>query len=597
MTSLIAAISVIRSGVGIVQHQAIRHVAYSPFLTVLLIETVKMSCATILLTRALHKERQSSGLHATTSAYTQLPAEDYDVNSLTDGPASEKVSLISSSEQFELDSERLEPQTKPRTLYHHVLSQIFAPQGLRLLVPALLYVAQNSLCLVGATELDPAFFQALWQMRLLVSAVLSRLVLKRQIRRLQWLCIFGIFCGVLCVKFATMGHSHGEGIKIGNKPLSATWLATLQVATAAVLSSVAGITLEYIFRDRTINLWASNVQLSAFSILPAAILVVVSDKHKLSPVLHDLTHSFWPISVVVFHSMNGLLVAVMLKKAGVIVNDLASALAIIMMFVLNSALFPSDNQVKGFGKIAIVCIGLHLGLDNHVSATGRRRQERVAYRACDRRRCAPNKHTRSDAGSSFFIEFEQRLRLSRIATTPNGGKIDWVAITFPHCMYFLQRCTMISSPCSCAFDDLLNERVRYLQAKSLGECRDVTVLSHSVPATNRSCQAVGLLVLRLARRPDRQQATSDHDHGAAEAGTRPSNFGEIQMLERTVLRSRSWLPIADVKVNHDSLAFFGSRPDPKDHLQRRHRHSNLAGQTQVCRSAGRVSFRHAARSM
>ncbi|KAJ9480396.1 UDP-galactose transporter [Pseudozyma hubeiensis] len=361
LTSLIAAISAIRSGVGIVQHQAIRHVAYSPYLTVLLIESVKISCASILLTRALHKERQADRVDQQ-ATYTKLAtdeSEEDDRNASTDH-------LVSDAPEAELPN----ASSTPKTLYHHVLSQIFARQGLRLIVPALLYVAQNNLCLVGATELDPAFFQALWQMRLLVSAVLSRFVLKRQILWQQWMCILGIFGGVLCVKYATMGHAHGEKVQVGHKELSSTALATLQVATAAVLSSVAGITLEYIFRDRTVNLWASNVQLSAFSIPSAALLVMLSDKQKLAPVVHDLTHSFWPVSVVVFHSINGMLVAVMLKKAGVIVNDLASALSIILMFVLNSALFPSDNQVKGFGKIAVVCVGSASILASTISYQG-----------------------------------------------------------------------------------------------------------------------------------------------------------------------------------------------------------------------------------
>lgn len=348
ITPLIAAISAIRSGVGIVQHQAIHHVAYSPYLTVLLIESVKMTCASILLTRALHKERQSINIDR--SDYAKLPAEDYDVNASTD-------QLVSESTSLEPDAEHVNRPSLPKTLYHHVLSQIFSRQGFRLIVPALLYVAQNNLVLVGATELDPAFFQALWQMRLFVSAILSRFVLKRQILWQQWLCILGIFLGVVSVKYATMTHGRGDAVQVGHKHLSSSALATIQVASAAVISSTAGVMLEFIFKDRTINLWASNVQLSAFSLLPAAFLVVFCDRDNLSPVLHDLTHTLWPISVVIFHSMNGMLVALMLKKAGVIVNDLASALSIILMFVLNSALFPSDNKVKGIGNILFVCLG------------------------------------------------------------------------------------------------------------------------------------------------------------------------------------------------------------------------------------------------
>lgn len=339
LTALIGLIAGLKAGTGTVFHQASRHAAYSPSLTVLLCESVKMVASFCLLTRAMHQKRKEKGV----SVVNYSPLDAHESNeSLVD-----KDGAIPPG----IEAEGIEPT--PATLLREVLGQIFTIQGFRLVAPALIYVVQNNLYLYAAAELDPAFFQALWQMRILVSALLSRFFLQRTIVAKQWACLFCIFVGVMIVKLATGGHVHHQAdAAIGHSNLG----AVLALCTAALLSSIAGVMLEYIFRDRTTHLWGSNVQLSAFSILPAAIITAFQSQ-DLTPVLRDLHQSPWPLSVVFCQSFNGMMIAVLLKKAGVITNDLTSAVSIVLTFGVNSFFFPEDSPIGSVTDVLLVVAG------------------------------------------------------------------------------------------------------------------------------------------------------------------------------------------------------------------------------------------------
>ena len=353
LTPLILSISSLKSGTTIVLHQASKHAAYSPSLSVLLCESIKVVASSMLLTRALYIKRKaldvtSQGVVTNADGYARLQAEEFEVQE-DENDVNKEGGHVSPSL---LESGQESGSRMPSTLLQHILSQVFQLQGLRLIVPALIYVVQNNLYLYAASELDPAFFQALWQMRILMSATLSWAVLKKRIMPMQWLCILGIFVGVMLVKSATT-TSRAVATGVSAKTLT----ASIALCAAAMLSSTAGVILEFIFRDRSVNLWASNVQLSCFSILPAAAIVFVRDRSHLAPVLQDLQTSPWPMGVVLCQSFNGMMIAMLLKKAGVIINDFTSAASIVLTFMLNEMLFPASSKIDSALDIVLVVLG------------------------------------------------------------------------------------------------------------------------------------------------------------------------------------------------------------------------------------------------
>ena len=71
-----------------------------------------------------------------------------------------------------------------RTEFSHRRSEC-----LKLLVPAGLYFCQNNILIFAVTNLDTAVYQVCYQMKLVVTAMLSVVLLRRSLSKAQWLAV------------------------------------------------------------------------------------------------------------------------------------------------------------------------------------------------------------------------------------------------------------------------------------------------------------------------------------------------------------------------------------------------------------------------
>ena len=79
----------------------------------------------------------------------------------------------------------------------HVLSRPL--DALKISVPALLYLVQNTLLYVALSNLTAPIFQVTYQCKLVTTAVVSVIMLQRAYSARQWVCLVGISCGVAIV--------------------------------------------------------------------------------------------------------------------------------------------------------------------------------------------------------------------------------------------------------------------------------------------------------------------------------------------------------------------------------------------------------------
>ena len=83
----------------------------------------------------------------------------------------------------------------------------------KLAVPAALYVLQNNLQYVAASNLDVATFQISYQMKILTTAFFSVTMLDRRLSLYKWGCLFALAMGVAIVQI--QGSSEASALKSG----------------------------------------------------------------------------------------------------------------------------------------------------------------------------------------------------------------------------------------------------------------------------------------------------------------------------------------------------------------------------------------------
>lgn len=223
--------------------------------------------------------------------YTRIPKADkedlYDLNQFL--LASECVKL-----GLSLLLEYLQPNGKLlEALRFHFWEH--PSNALKMAVPAATYLASNTLMYVGLSNLTVPVYQIVYQGKLVVTALVSVVMLKRWYSLKQWLCLFFISFGVAIIA------TEEKGGKDVTKDDMNTVLGLSALSSSGLLSSFASVYFEKIVKNsentstaKQPSLWIRNVQLSFFSIFLAsgkACYTLIATPHNSKPCM-DLMAGF-----------------------------------------------------------------------------------------------------------------------------------------------------------------------------------------------------------------------------------------------------------------------------------------------------------------
>lgn len=159
-------------------------------------------------------------------------------------------------------------------------------------------VIQNNLQFVAASNLDPSTFQVSYQMKILTTAGFSVLLLRKKLSPSQWFALLFLAIGVGVVQIQTSGGGTAkaavaavtESLDVHSMNAIKGFLA---VAAACFTSGLAGVYFEMVLKNSQADLWVRNVQLSAFSLLPALMPVLVSHQAGFSGMFNNFGGWAW----------------------------------------------------------------------------------------------------------------------------------------------------------------------------------------------------------------------------------------------------------------------------------------------------------------
>jgi UDP-sugar transporter A1/2/3 len=256
---------------------------------------------------------------------------------------------------------RSPPNTRNQVALFHptrirvLLRQVISPDCYKLSIPAILYVIQNNLQYVAASNLDVATFQVTYQMKILTTAFFSVLLLRKRLSRGKWasLCMLAVGVGIVQLQSTAAPSriipSAGPGVKISHNkaalrseiPESEDMSEIIEsivstdrvmhpfrgfvaVALACLTSGLAGVYFEFILKGSSgsappPDLWVRNTQLSLFSLVPAIIPILVAPSGAegvgwLGRVLASFSNfNGWAIGTVLTQTLGGLITAVVIR--------------------------------------------------------------------------------------------------------------------------------------------------------------------------------------------------------------------------------------------------------------------------------------------
>jgi len=211
---------------------------------------------------------------------------------------------------------------------------------LKVCIPSFIYLVQNNLLYVAASNLDVATYQITYQLKILTTAIFAVLILKRQLIKTQWLSLGFLIIGVAMVQLSDAKESN---VNTENQSRAKGFIAAI---SACVLSGLAGIYFEKILKGSDVSVWMRNVQLSLMSVPFGIGAVWLKHGSEISENGFFFGYDLFIWYLVVLNATGGLLVAVVIKYADNILKGFACSLAIIITCFVSVLLFGFQLSIQ-----------------------------------------------------------------------------------------------------------------------------------------------------------------------------------------------------------------------------------------------------------
>lgn len=223
---------------------------------------------------------------------------------------------------------------------------------IKVIVPSALYVLQNNLQYVAVGNLPASVYQVLIQMKIITTALMSEVLMKRRHNKAQWASLFSLFAGLAIVQYSLAGAAASSFV--GNLSLG-----IIAVVVSCVTSAGAGVYFERVVKGTpNIGLWAFNVQMSACAFLiscfsclrlanPLAAGVGFGPNVFANvPSFATLFRGYSPLvlSIVGLQAFGGLMTALVVKKTNSVVKGFATSGAVVLSCVVSRFLFSDFHM-------------------------------------------------------------------------------------------------------------------------------------------------------------------------------------------------------------------------------------------------------------
>lgn len=231
---------------------------------------------------------------------------------------------------------------------------------LMLIIPALLYTAQNTMVIYAISNLSAAQFSVARQVKIPITGFFSVALLRKELGIRKWCAIFAVATGVAIVQLA---KSTQDSYRVLSNDENSTHfqdkiLGLVYAFSSCITSGLASVWFEMLLKGEKVDLWIMNVQLALFSIVIAVLSVLYSA--DLSAFTNFDKMGFLSVT---FSASDGLVIAFVMKYADNILKGFATSIAICLTATASVVLgdMPFSYELLFGCAIVIVAVIVYGG--------------------------------------------------------------------------------------------------------------------------------------------------------------------------------------------------------------------------------------------
>ena len=262
--------------------------------------------------------------------------------------------------------------------------------ALKIMIPSLLYLVQNSLLYVAISNLTAPMFQVTYQCKLLTTAIVSVAMLQRKYSLKQWVCLTALGIGVAIVVLGAQDKGDDKKEDAANAQNLAAGL--LAVTVACLCSAFAGVYFEKVLKRPTVDggqarapvsMWMRNIQMAFFSVCIALINMAREtdeargytgefNEDTNQPIVKPFMHGFtiYAYGIVFLQAGGGMLVAAVIKYADNVLKGMATGVSVVTATFFSMFLFGTTLSGQFALGAGIILVSVYL-FSNDLPACGR----------------------------------------------------------------------------------------------------------------------------------------------------------------------------------------------------------------------------------
>ncbi|KAI9484385.1 nucleotide-sugar transporter-domain-containing protein [Zychaea mexicana] len=245
----------------------------------------------------------------------------------------------------------------------------------KMLIPSSLYALQNNLLYVALSNLEAATFQVTYQMKIMSTAIFSVVLLGRSLTRAKWFALVLLMIGVTLVQSQSMASApppSGESgsIEDGSGVTQNPLIGLIAVITSCISSGFAGCYFEKILKTSDTSMWVRNIQLGLSGAVFSLVGMLMYDMQPLRQggMLQGYDWLTWV--VIANQALGGLLVAIVVKYADVILKSFATSISLILSSAISFYFFDFRLSLQFVvGACIVIFATYNYSLPDKVSTT------------------------------------------------------------------------------------------------------------------------------------------------------------------------------------------------------------------------------------
>ena len=227
------------------------------------------------------------------------------------------------------------------------LNSFYKKKNFTLVIPALLYLFQNNLLFYALSKLSVPVYQITNQGKLVTTAFISRIMLKKEITITQYLAIFILSVGVAMVHISeyqlnsggTTDTFPGENVK---HHVENQWLGLAAVFASCLTSGFAGVYFELVLKSTSQSVYCRNFELAFFSCIFSGLYMLWKDFHEILEKGIFQGFDWLVVLIVVMQGMTGFAVGMIIKYGDVVLKGFATSVAVIVATLVSYFFFDAS---------------------------------------------------------------------------------------------------------------------------------------------------------------------------------------------------------------------------------------------------------------